>query len=149
MQITVTRLAAFFESRVTDGEDFVEDQDVPNRAKRHGVRQSRRHPARVMTKLQVRKLLELGKFEDLRRGRSQLFQGHPHDGPEELDIVDRIQIRVPSDAKLEDRCDRGAHQDSPRVRRVNPRDDLEKRALARAVTPHQAEALTGPKLEAD
>ena len=78
VQLPVARLAALLESRITDGEDLVEDQDFAHRPERDRVGQPRRHAARVMTQFEVGKSLEPGELEDRRASR---VAAHEASGP--------------------------------------------------------------------
>ncbi len=99
MQLAVARLAALLEPGVADGEDLVEDQHVAHRPEGDRVGQPRGHAARVVTQLEVGEAFELGELQDLGGRLTQLAQRHAHDRAEQLDVVDRIEVGIPSDAR--------------------------------------------------
>ena len=149
VQLPVAGLAALFELRVTDGEDLVEDEDVAHRPERHRVGKPRRHAARVVAQFEMGKPFEPGKLED-RGGRlPQLAKGQAHDRAEQFDVVDRVEVGIPSDAEFEDRRHRGADVHPAGVGLVDPGHDLQQGALPAPVASHQAEAFAAPQLEAD
>ena len=95
---------------------------VLNRVKRDRIREPGAHAARVVTQLQPGESLELGKGQDLVTGRAQLAQRKAHDRPQQLDVVDRVQVRVPADTELEDRRHRRADRHAARVGRIDARE---------------------------
>ena len=73
----------------------------------------------------------------------------PHHRAEQIDVVDCIELRIPADAKLENRRNAGANIDIAGIDAVNAAEHLQQRALAAAVAPHDAECLAGVQFEAD
>ena len=102
----VSCLAPLLELGVADGEDLIEDQHLAHRPECDRVGQARGHAARIVAELQVGKLLQSGEGENLVRRTAKLPQRQAHDRPQQLDVVDGIELGIPSDAKLEYRRDR-------------------------------------------
>ena len=69
--------------------------------------------------------------------------------PIEKDVVHGVELGIPADAQLENRRDRGACVDATPIGRIHAAHDLQQRALARPVAPHDAERFAAPDVEAD
>ncbi len=61
----------------------------------------------------------------------------------------RVELRIPADAQLQNRRDRGVADDPSAVRLIHAADDLQQRALAAAVAAHDPERLAAAHREAD
>jgi hypothetical protein len=103
------------ETRRRRRRNLVEHEDLPHRCERHRIREPRRHPARVVLQLEIRESFQLGKARissiDPRMSASDM----PITEPMRQDVVDRVEVGIPSDTERENRGDRRARDRSPGI----------------------------------
>src|SRR5438046_1125077 len=148
-QEPVSLLTARFESGVAHREDLVEDENVPYGPERHSVGEAGGHTAREILDLQIGELLQTGESKDLLDGSPGLPERHAQDRRQDHHVVHGVELGIPTDAEFENRGHWRADHDGPGVRRVDAAEDLEQRALARSVAPHDRDRLAAIDLQVD
>ena len=129
----------FWNVGVADREHLVDEQDLRLEVRRHGEGQPHVHAARVALDRRVEELLDLGERDDLVELAVDLGPAHAEDRAVEVDVLAAGQLGMKAGADLEQRCRRGRGSPrSPSRRLGDAREDLQQRALARAVAADDA-----------
>ena len=106
------------------------------------------HPARVALHRHVDEVADLGEGDDRLELGSDLRAAHPEDRAVEEDVLAARELLVEARADLEQRAEAARDPGVARGRGHDPRQDLEQRALARAVEPDDPDRLAAGDLEA-
>ncbi len=117
--------------------------------RRHREREPHAHAGRVALDGRVEEALHAREVDDLVEARGDLGAPHAEDRAVEVDVLAARELGVEAGAHLEQAADAAAQLDAPRRRLGDARQDLEQRALARAVAADDAEHLAAPHLEVD
>ena len=107
------------------------------------------HPRGEILELVIDELLQLGEADDLVEETVQLAPAQSQDGAAQEDVLPGGQLGVEADTQLEKGRDLALDGHPPRIGPVDPRQDLEQGALARAVVADDSDELTRRNLEAD
>ncbi len=107
------------------------------------------HAAGVVLQLLVGEVLQLGEGDDAVDAPVQLGAGQAQYGAVEVDIFSCRQLRVEAHAEFEERRHGAVDVHRAAVRRVDARQHLEQRRLARAVVADDAEELALGDVEGD
>ena len=126
---------------VADGEDLVDDENVRHVHRRNGEAEPRHHAGRKVFHGGVRKVLQFGKLDDLVEPRGHIGAAVAEDRAVEINVLARGKVGVKARAELDEGSDApvGFHRALGRLQ--NAGDDFQKRALARAVEPDDAERI--------
>jgi hypothetical protein len=143
------RVALHLEPLVADRQRLVHEQDVRLDVGRDREGEPRRHARRVGPNGRVDELLQLRPLDDS-------WSPAPHFGAREAeqralehDVLASRQLAVESEAELEKRGGPADDDDASGARRHDPRDQTQKRALARAIASDDADRLAAGHLEGD
>ena len=139
--------ALALEGQVADREHFVEDQDLGVQVRRHREREPHVHAAGVALDGRVDELPHPGELDDRVELRGDLLHRHAEDRAVEIDVLAPRQLGVKARADLEQGADAAADLRAAGGRRHDPRQDLEQRALARAVHADDADVLAAADIE--
>ena len=137
------------ERRVADREHLVDQHDVGVGLDHHREREPDHHARRVVLQLQVDEVVELGEVDHRVEPPLRLAPAQPHQDAVEDDVLARGELGVEADAELDERRDPPGHPDPARVGAVDAGEDLQQRALARAVAPDDPEELALVDVERD
>ena len=133
--------ALLLERRVADGEHLVDQQHVGVDLDHHREREPDVHPRRVVLELHRLGVAQLGEVDHLLVALARLHRREAEHDPVEDHVVARREVRVEADAELDERRHPAVDPDLAARRLVDAGDQLEQRALARAVAPDDAEEL--------
>ncbi len=114
-----------------------------------GEGEARVHAGRIALHGGVDEALHAREGHDLVELPRDLGSPHPENGAVERDVLAPCQFRVKSGADLEQRSDTADDGRVPLRGLGDAREDLQERALARAIAPDDAERLTLVELEGD
>ena len=81
-----------------------------------GTRSRRPIPVEKCCQLESCEALEFGEREDLVDARTDFAKRTTHDGADQVDVVDRVEFRIPAHAELENRRHGRVSATSPGVR---------------------------------
>ena len=143
-------LEAFgLEARVADGKHLVHEQD--RRLGLDGDREAEAHlHARgVVLELLVGKAFQVREMHDRVHPAAQLRPAEAEDGAVQVDVLASGELRVEAHAELQEGRHLAADPDAAGRLSVDAGEDLEQRALARAVGADDAQELTLGNVEAD
>ena len=121
------------ERGVADREHLVHEQDLGLEVRRDGERQAQVHAARVALHRRVDEPLDLGEGDDLVELARDLRAAHAEDRAVEVDVLAPGELGMEAGAHLEQRADAAVDLGAAGGRLGDAREDLEQRALARAV----------------
>jgi hypothetical protein len=107
------------------------------------------HAGGIVLELEVHELLELREPDDLRKARQRLRLRDAEQRRVDDDVVARGQLGIETDSELDERRHSSPNGDLAAVAAVDAREALEKRALAGAVPPDDAEELARMHREGD
>ena len=140
--------ALLLERGVPDGEHLVDQQDVGVDLDGGGECEPNVHPRRVVLQLEIDELLELGERQDVVETLCRLLAGKPEHDRVDDHVVPSGEIRIESDAELDERRQTAVDREFALVDVVDPGEALEQRALAAAVAADDSEELAGRDLDA-
>jgi hypothetical protein len=133
--------AARLELRVARREHLVDHRDVRLEVGGHREGEPEVHPRRVALDRRVEKPLDPRELDDLVEAPADVHAAHPQERPVDLDVLPPGQLRVERRADLE-QCPDAPPGPGPSLGRIgDPREQLEQRALARAVAPDDADPV--------
>jgi hypothetical protein len=78
--------AFFLEFRVSDGKNFVHDQNLGFQMRRDGEREPHIHPGAIPLHRRIDELLDSGEIDDLVELSADFSFGHPEDGAVQEDV---------------------------------------------------------------
>ncbi len=142
-------VALALELLVADREGLVHEQDVGVDVGGDRERQPRGHPGREGPDGRVDELLQLRPGDDAVEAPPGLGPREAEEGALEHDVLASRQLAVEAEPELEDGRDSAGDVDAALRGRQDAGDDAEERALARAVSPDQSDALAGHDREVD
>jgi hypothetical protein len=99
------------------------------------------HSAGVVLQLEVDELVELGELQHRGQPARRLPAGEPHHHAVERHVLPRCELRVEADPQLDERRQPARDGDRAAIGAVDAGQDLQQRALARAVAAHDPEEL--------
>src|SRR5690348_4395736 len=99
-ELTTPRLALCPETRIAYRENLIEHQHFAYRLEGHGVREARRHAARVVLELEICKPFHFGESENLLHTVAYVCKRHSHHGSNQANIVDSVQLGMPTDTEF-------------------------------------------------
>jgi len=143
------RHALALEPGVAHRQDLVDDQDVGVEVGGHREREPHPHPVAVALHRCVEEAVDLGERDDLVEAAGHLGGTHPEDRAAEVDVLEPGELGVEPGADLEEGADAPDQVDVPVAGRGDPTEDLEQRALARAVAADDAHRFTALHVEPD
>ena len=141
--------ALLLEGRIPDCQHLVDQQDVGLGLDHRREREADEHSRGIVLQSQVDELAELREVEHGVQPPAGLPSGEAHHHPVERHVLAGGQLVVESDSKLDERSYAARHPNRTRVGLVDPRQDLEERALPGAVAADDAEELTAVDFEGD
>jgi hypothetical protein len=139
--------ALALEGHVADGEDLVDEQHLGLEVRGDGEREAEVHAGRVVLHRRVGELRHLGEGEDLVELARDVGALHAEDRAAQEDVLAAGELAVEPGADLEQRADAPAHLGEPLRGPRDAREDLQQRALARAVAADHAEHFARRDLE--
>src|SRR6516164_5542789 len=113
---------------------------------RHRKCQPHIHTRGVVLHGRIQKLLHLGKGDNLVEFLADFAPSHAQDGAVQENVLASRQLRVKPGADFEEACDTSPNHSPPLRRLGNAAEDLEKSALAGAITTNDAEDLAPTNL---
>ena len=134
--------------RVPDGERFVHEEHVGIDVDGGREGQPHEHPARVGLHRLIDEVPDLREGLDRREPLEHLLAPEAHDRAVHEHVLAAGELGVEAGAQLEQRGDAALHAHLPARRPDDPGDDLEERALARAVHADDAEGRAARDLDA-
>ncbi len=143
------RVAFPLELLVADREGLVHEEDVRLDVGRDRKRETGRHPGRVGAHRRIDELFDLRPLDDPPHAPLHLAAGEAQQRPLQHDVLAPGQLTVEAEAELEQRRDPADDEDPPCARRHHSGDQLQERALARAVPPDHPDGLAGLHLEGE
>ena len=126
---------------------FVDDQDLAAQVRRHGKREPHVHAAAVMLHRRVEKSLDAGERDDRIELAANLGAGHAQDRAVEEDVLAPGQLLIESGADFQQAADAAVEIDLPLGHLGDARQNLQQRALARAVDADERQRLAAPHVE--
>jgi hypothetical protein len=141
--------ALLLERGVADREDLVDEEHVGVDLDHHAEREPDLHARAVVLELEVGELLELGEGDDVVDAPARLTRREAEHDAVEDDVVGGGEVGVEADAELDEGRQPAPDRDRPAVDRVDARQALQQRALARAVASDDPEELALLDLEGD
>src|SRR5262245_22715266 len=141
--------ALLLEARVAHRQHLVDDEHVGLQVSGHGESQPQAHARRIALDRSVDELLHAREGDDRVEALLDLALLHSQDGAVQVDVLAAGELVVEPGPDLEQRGDAPFHLDLAQGRVGDPREDLEQRALARAVAPDDADDLADIHVEGD
>ena len=141
--------ALALEVAVTNGEDFIHEEDVAVGVDGDAEGEADLHAATVVLEFLVDEALQLGEGDDAVELLVDLLLGETEDGRIQVDIVPAGEFRIETDAQFEEGRDEAVHMDLAVVGTIDAGQDLEEGRLARAVSTDDTEELPLLHLEGD
>ena len=126
---------------VADGEDLVDDENVRHVHRRNGKAETRHHAGGIVLHGGVHKVLQFGKLDDLVKPLGHIRAAVAEDRAVEIDVLARGKVGVKARAELDEGSNAPAGLHRALGRLQNAGDDFQKRALAGAVQPDDAERI--------
>ncbi len=133
--------ALVLERLVADREDLVREQDVGLHVDGDREAEAHVHPRRVVLDRRVDERLELREPHDAVVASPRVAVREAEQARVQVDVLGAGQIGMEADAELDQRRDAAVRRDRARRRPQDAGDDLQQRALARAVGPEQRDGL--------
>ncbi len=133
--------ALLLELLIADGQDLVDEEDLRLEVCRYGERQADVHAAGVPLHGRVEELRHTGELDDGIEGPIDLFAGHPENGTVQEDVLTPGELRMETCADLEQAADPAPEVDAAGRWGSDPRQELQQRALPRAVAPDDTQHL--------
>ncbi len=137
------------ERDVADRENFVNDQHVRLEMRGDGECETDVHAGRVTLHRRVDERLDFGEGDDLIELAADLRARHAEDRAIEKHVLASRQLGMKSDSDFEQTRDASEQMQLALGRLGDVADDLEERALARAVSPDHAEDFGVVQIERD
>src|SRR5579862_8188747 len=134
--------ALSLEVSVADGQDLVNNQDFRVQVRGDGERQPHIHPAAVTLNRRVDKLLDPRESDDGVKTAADLRLAHPQDRAIEEDVFAAGQLGVEPGADFQQAPDAAIQVDLAGRRLGNAAEDLQQRALSRAVAADNPDHLS-------
>src|SRR6266850_603889 len=132
---------------VADGEDFIHDQDLGLEVRGDREGEPDVHATRVVLHRRVGEFLDLGKGQDLVELVVELGLAHAEQGTAQIRVLSPGQLRVETSSDFEEGADATVKLRASFRGIRDPGENLEQRALARAVGPDDADYLPASDLE--
>ena len=136
------------ETGVADRQDLVDDEDLGVEVRGHREREAHPHAARVPLDRRLEELVHLGEVHDLLEPAVDRGARHPEDRAVHVHVLEPGQLGVEPGADFEQGPDVARHLDPPRGGRRDAAEDLQQRALARAVLADDPHGLALGDVEA-
>ena len=142
-------LALFLELRVAHGEDLVHNQDLRLHHGGNGERQPRQHAGGIVADRDVNEVPQLGEVQDLLKLGVEERLCIAENRAVEVDILPAAQVHIETGAEFQHGHDIAAAFHRALRGLHDAGDDLQERALARAVAPDEADRLALLHLKRD
>ncbi len=123
---------------VANGKDFIDEQHVRIDVDRDGETQAHVHAGRVRLDRRVDEVAQLGKLDDIVEAVLDLFLGQAQHDPVDKHVFASRDLGMKSGAEFDERRDAAFDDDRPEGRLRDPRDQLQRGALAGAVAADHA-----------
>ncbi len=133
--------ALLLEVGIADREHFVDDQDFRLEVRCDRKRQADIHARAVSLHRRVEEFFALAERDDFVEFSRDFRAAHPEDGAVEIDVFASGQFRMKAGAHFEQRSNSAAQNRPALARLGDTRQQLQQRALARAVSADQADDL--------
>ena len=133
--------ALLLERRVAHRQHLIDQHHIGIGVHHHREREAHLHARRVVLQLLVDEALQSAEGDDLVEAVANHARVEPHHHRVDLDVVARRQVRIESDAELDERRQLAGDMDRASVGAVDARKALQQRALPRAVAPDDPEEL--------
>src|SRR4030095_9305786 len=140
--------ALVLEIGISDGQRLVHDQDVRTNRGGHAECEAHLHSARVRANGLIDVIADLGERFDRTHQRRKALCGYPQDVSCHVDILAPGELRVKTDAELEQGRDAPIRLERYARRADRFRYELGQRALAGAVRSDDSDRLPGRHIEA-
>ena len=138
LEIVVTFL---LEGGVTNGENFIEDKDIPFRADSNGKGEADLHAGRVIFEFLVHELFEFGKFDDVVIHGVDFGVAEAEHGAVQINVLAAGEFGVEADAELDERDESAIHDDRAGGWIVDARKDFKEGGFAGAVAADDTKKL--------
>src|SRR5688500_10775460 len=134
--------ALLLKRRVTNGEHFIDDENVGLEVRRDRKRETHVHAARVVLDLRVDEPVDLREIDDLVELRGDLRAPHSEYGAAQEYVLTARELRVEACTHFEQRAHSTFDVGVSTGGLDDAREDLEQRALARPVATDDADDIT-------
>jgi hypothetical protein len=138
----------FLERGVADSENFVDEENLRLEVRRNGKRQACVHAAAVSLRRSVDELLDLRKVHYLVESPRNLAPAHSENRAAEKNVLTACELRMKSGSNFEQRPDSAIDLGASVSRLRNARENLEQRALPRAISPDDSNDFAFANIEA-
>jgi hypothetical protein len=134
---------------ISHGEYFIDDQDFWFEVGGDGEGQADVHAGAVALDRRIEEVFHFRERHDLVELAGNLAAAHPQDAAVHVDVLAARQLGVKAGPHFQEAPHPAAELDPPARRLGDPREDFQKRALARAVAADDADDLARLDLEGD
>src|SRR6516165_5306230 len=143
------RQALFLETGVTNCQNFIYQQDVSFQMRRNRERQPHMHARRVVFHWRVDEAFNISKTHHFIEFSPDLSARHAQNCSVEKNIFPPRQFRMKPGAHFKQTRDSPSYRHPPLARHYDAAQDLQKRTLAGAIVPDDADNLSAVDLEAE
>ena len=133
--------------QIADREHFVDDQNLAAQMRRHGEGQPHIHAAAVMLHGRVEKALDAGECDDRVELAADLRARHPENRAVEEHVLAPGELLIEAGAHFQKASDAAVEIGLPFGHLRDARQNLQQRALARAVAADQRQRFAAPHVE--
>lgn len=141
--------AALPEIDVADRESFIDQQDFGIDVDRHRECEPDHHAARIGLHRLMDEIADFREFRDVGEFMIHCLRGDAQDRGVQIDVIAARKFRIESGAQFEESRHPSADFHAARAGLQDAGADLQQRALAAAILPHQAERLAAAHFESD
>ena len=141
--------ALLLETRVTDCQDLIDNEDIGLEMRGHSEREPHVHAAGIALDRSVQETPDLSKLHDLIELALDLCSPHAQNRAVELNVLSAGQFRVEPGADLQQRSDSAFHLDSTFSWLGDPAYHLQQGALPRTVVTDDPKCSPLSELEVD
>src|SRR5205823_1270262 len=133
--------ALLLKLRITNGQDFIHDEDLRIEMGCHCERQPHIHSARIPFHRRVEELVDLSEGDDFLEFASDLRPAHAEDCAVQEDVLASGQLRMKAGAYFEQARHTAPQTHAPFGWFGNPREHLKQRRLPRAIATDDSDDL--------
>ena len=142
-------VALGLEEDVTDGESFIDDEDLRVDIDRDGKGEADEHTGGIGLHGLIDEITDVRERDDVVEPRIHLLAGESHDRPVHIDVLEPCIFLIETSAQLEQGRNSSADSHTAFGRVQNAGYDLKDRGLSGTVGPDDAHALPSSHIEAD